>query len=318
MEQQNNGFFLTLPSNSNVNLYPNNQPANFKVKLPQPITLNGKWEVALYEVTFPHNWNDILHGGFVSFMTNPPTTGLQIDTLEECDRQRSKYTQKLLGRRVTGAETKETECWRNTINGEILLWVSPGHYGSPANLIKEINDRMAASALRKGYKQPPVQLNYHTPSNELFTFNKGFLKLEGDKEHRDELAKVLGLKPSQIKLSIREDGNSSESVKMDVYETPLTGSGCRFYFSPPAIYMYSDVVEHNVVGDKMVQLLRTIPITGNHGEIVHYSFKNLIYQPVAKEYLSEVEIQLSSDTGELMPFQGGEVIVVLHFKPAIL
>ena len=315
MDQQNNGFFITLPSNSNVNLYPNNQPANFKVKLPQPINLAGKWEVALYEVTYPHNWHDIIHGGFVAFSTIPSTKDVQIDKIEEVDRLQSKSTQKLL--QCTGED--KVECWRDTTStGDILLWVAPGHYGSPANLIKEVNERMAASALRKGYKQPPVELTYHSPSNELFVFNKGYFKVESNKDNREELAKVFGLKRRPGHMTISLDDNNHELKQADLYETPLTGLGCRFYFSPPSIYMYSDVVEHNIVGDKLVQLLRTVPITGNHGEIVHNSFDNLIYRPVAKEYLSEIEVQLSADTGELMPFNGGEVIVVLHFKPAIL
>jgi hypothetical protein len=52
----NSEFFVTLPSNTQ---FPGNTPSNFKVRLPQKITLDGKWEVALTEIMYPHSWNNV-------------------------------------------------------------------------------------------------------------------------------------------------------------------------------------------------------------------------------------------------------------------
>lgn len=46
-------FYLTLPSNSSMNYFPNNTSANFTTHLPHPISLDGSWEVALDEIHYP-------------------------------------------------------------------------------------------------------------------------------------------------------------------------------------------------------------------------------------------------------------------------
>lgn len=50
-------FFVTLPSN--IDQFPNNTTANFRVRLPQKIALDGDWEVALVEIMYPHSWNNV-------------------------------------------------------------------------------------------------------------------------------------------------------------------------------------------------------------------------------------------------------------------
>lgn len=49
-------FFVTLPSNSSFNYFPQNDPSHYKVKLPYPIQLNGKWEVGLAEISYVRSW----------------------------------------------------------------------------------------------------------------------------------------------------------------------------------------------------------------------------------------------------------------------
>lgn len=48
-------FYLTLPSNSSMNYYPNNTVANYTVHLPSVVQLSGggEWEVALVEAHYP-------------------------------------------------------------------------------------------------------------------------------------------------------------------------------------------------------------------------------------------------------------------------
>lgn len=52
-----NDFYLTLPSNT----APENKTSTFTVRLPTKLELQGKWEVALSEIQYPHSWNNI-HG----------------------------------------------------------------------------------------------------------------------------------------------------------------------------------------------------------------------------------------------------------------
>ncbi|KAJ8018312.1 hypothetical protein HOLleu_43764 [Holothuria leucospilota] len=52
-------FYVTLPSNSSPLLYPDNTVTHYQVKLSQPISLEGQWEVGLAEMIYPHQWYNI-------------------------------------------------------------------------------------------------------------------------------------------------------------------------------------------------------------------------------------------------------------------
>jgi len=49
-------FYMTLPSNSSLNILPNNTLTEYKVKLPEHVNLIGTWDVGLASITFPHTW----------------------------------------------------------------------------------------------------------------------------------------------------------------------------------------------------------------------------------------------------------------------
>ena len=47
-------FYVDLPSNASLDMFPNNTLANFKVKLPHPIRSTIPYKVALVEMIYPH------------------------------------------------------------------------------------------------------------------------------------------------------------------------------------------------------------------------------------------------------------------------
>ena len=49
-------FHLTLPSNASLDVFPDNKTTEYRVKLPQPIDLDGNWEVGLYSISYPNTW----------------------------------------------------------------------------------------------------------------------------------------------------------------------------------------------------------------------------------------------------------------------
>src|ERR1043165_10041399 len=54
-------FYLFLPSNSipSGEIYPSNKPSSFRLKLAQPLTLHGSWEVGIAEIHFPFYWFNV-------------------------------------------------------------------------------------------------------------------------------------------------------------------------------------------------------------------------------------------------------------------
>lgn len=47
-------FFVTLPSHSSKNKFPDNKAHHFKIRLPNPVRLEGHgWKVGLFNITLP-------------------------------------------------------------------------------------------------------------------------------------------------------------------------------------------------------------------------------------------------------------------------
>jgi len=52
-------FYLTLPSNASMNVYPNNTVAQYTTKLANTVELDGDWEVGLVEIIYVHTWENV-------------------------------------------------------------------------------------------------------------------------------------------------------------------------------------------------------------------------------------------------------------------
>ena len=55
-------FYVTLPSNSSAEYYPNNTVARYTTKLADKIELEGDWEVGLAEISFPSAVKNVVRG----------------------------------------------------------------------------------------------------------------------------------------------------------------------------------------------------------------------------------------------------------------
>jgi len=53
------GFYLTLPSNASMDLYPENTLTRYVTSLTQIISMSGQWECGLVEIQYPHSWYNV-------------------------------------------------------------------------------------------------------------------------------------------------------------------------------------------------------------------------------------------------------------------
>ena len=49
-------FFITLPSNATQGSPAGNRPSRYETRLAHPLRLDGVWEAALINFTYPHEW----------------------------------------------------------------------------------------------------------------------------------------------------------------------------------------------------------------------------------------------------------------------
>ena len=55
-------FYLTLPSNSSMDYYPENTLAHYTTKLNSVIELDGEWEIGLTEISIPSHVHNVIEG----------------------------------------------------------------------------------------------------------------------------------------------------------------------------------------------------------------------------------------------------------------
>ena len=81
-----------------------------------------------------------------------------------------------------------------------------------------------------------------------------------------------------------------------------------------SLYVYSDVVDAQVVGDAMVPLLRIVNVKGVDGQTITKTFENPFYLPLSRKFINRIQCNIKDDTNHLVPFESGKLIVTLHFK----
>ena len=81
-------------------------------------------------------------------------------------------------------------------------------------------------------------------------------------------------------------------------------------------YIYSDIIEYQIVGNDQSPLLRIIHIDDVKKGLNFASkiFDSPHYIPVSRNNIDVIEIEIRNNLGSLVYFTKGEVVVKLHFK----
>ena len=129
----------------------------------------------------------------------------------------------------------------------------------------------------------------------------------------DEYAEVDGKKPTKEMIdAVITDTPSLTYTIGEPSDKVVSWRASHLAFQ--TIYIYSDVVASQVVGDVRANLLRVIAPKGSHGDVISENFVHVFYNDVRVKSFNTVEILLRGDTGRVIPFSGGVVEVTLHFK----
>lgn len=305
-------FFITLPSNvkSDNN---ENTITHYKTPLKKRLIFpqNEEWKVGLAEIMYPKSWFNIKESCRLHFMRQ---NGLVI-LFEDIPKPQE-----------------------NGIldQNEFINYIEAGYYSSIEELIEKINRKLFY--LCPGNNQPELKFNKNkntailicgkTQDNEKFIpvftaeINRilGFIDDYGLSFH-DKLTFSTYSKKSKKTDNQRKILSQYKKV-IDEFQNYLE----RGYIVGPmrtdikaglsSIYIYSNIVEHSIVGDAYAQLLRTIPINDQHkwGDVIHHDFDKPHFIPLQARNFDTIEIDIKDDTGKRIPFQIGRVVVKLVFR----
>jgi hypothetical protein len=83
-----------------------------------------------------------------------------------------------------------------------------------------------------------------------------------------------------------------------------------------ALYVYSSIIDHQIVGDSVSPLLRVVcPDAERLGQTVSEKYIKPYYLPVNSSFIDTIDIQIRTTSGHLFPFlSGNPVVVSLHFR----
>lgn len=186
--------------------------------------------------------------------------------------------------------------------------VPRGNYPDPKMLCKLIQDAINNSHdpkfnLTLAYDEITRRASLSTPIRHLYLvteYHHSFLNYLGVYTYDNLLE--LGL-PTKLEYLFLSPAKSPLQSRSDVSLKKFTG-----------IYVYTDIIEHSIVGDAFAPCLTYVPIDSKYGELGHYWQNPPIYHRVNRTLVSSIELSLRTHEGELLPMVDGEVMVQLHFR----
>ena len=191
--------------------------------------------------------------------------------------------------------------WYNVRNARLMVehagemetdaYFADGYYGSAKMLVRALNDGVKGGSVNFAYD--PVTQKVCVPMKGDTTFML-----------YEDLPDVLGFGTG--------DGVVIQTCRRKTLTECNSIVDLRRGFE--SLYVYSSIVEPRFVGDKIAPLLRIVPITGRHGEMVTARFDHVQYIPELSREFSSVETEIRDDTGRPVPFERGKVTVTLHFR----
>jgi len=111
----------------------------------------------------------------------------------------------------------------------------------------------------------------------------------------------------------------------DLAETIMNPANCRTslvmlptkdnlnFTQPEPVYVYTDIIKPNLVGDTYVRLLTSLHFLSDKG---YHRFDYPLCKPVEHSFIESISIRLVMKTGENVLFEDSDIqcLLILHFK----
>ena len=324
MEDAN--FTVTLPSNSNMSSHPTNRGNNYTVKLSSPLNFSGQtlnedasWEVALTTMQYTNRFYDLRENCWLYIVLESYSS-----TVINVNVDRPKGVTELPAK-FTDANLTEMSAVEKRILKTFLAATHKPIGGSNRTVTSYLYGKVLAPA--GDYKNPLLLVqNLINGSNMLFGTTRylsnmglavdgmtGRLTLRIDNiqcglylfTESVPLVHALGLPPKAI-----------DKLDPPVYALGIEGSKTPRFDAVHSLYVYSDIVKEQRVGDSMAPLLEIIPVRGVPGNRVHFSVNPLTYLPVNRDYIDSINIVIMDEYGNpvVFPDDVENVVCRLRFR----
>lgn len=274
-------FYITLMSDSSLNLYPNNSVSEFKCKLAKSFRIKKEeWRVALTEITYPGSILIVVKEEENFTFTLPDTIPVTRPGPYHGTLLIRSYDTPLEFIRSINASIKEV------LNKVVNMFAGPGALLFSVDILIKI-------ILKLGAYNSICEL--HTIPNDVdigITFHPNICKKLGFLNASNDTV----IHPISFQLS--------------PFKEPV-----NLLINDSALYVYIDIIEPVMISDSEEQLLRVLPFKSK-SNINHYStqeFQHDQYIKLNTNNLDEISIHIKNVSNNNIHFQDGKSIITLHF-----
>jgi hypothetical protein len=297
-------FYVTLPSNvTNSTGQQDNKTSEYLTVFPDSLVLEGPYEVALSEIIYYQNWKFKLCDVFIH--RNDYERHYEIYTYDgENDMEKLfKIINKKLKLFCDDFKTHLFSHYKN----EILDSIGRTAAGAPKDpfLFGEKVSYFETELYSERFSIEAVigvnSITFNVSEPLLVQFVEAINSLYSFETIRNNY--LLDQKYHKKNSTIY---NSSSTEPMELFYEALHGIH--------SIFIYSDVIDTQIVGDSRTRLLRVINVSSKYKEVVSRVYENPDYLPVSSREINSIKIILRDDTGQKIFFTNSKVIVKLHFR----
>jgi hypothetical protein len=311
-------MLITLPSNSSAEQHPTNKPTEYTVTLRKPIDLDGngnEWEAALLSMQFTQGWNNVRQETMLRLFVLP-TKALPTKVSVAAAGKTELFYREAPGWLATDADCGDfmlANYYDSNTDGVDDTWtyyklrVPIGYYHS----VQQVGEYISKQ-FEKAYGSYGAHLDMEVD------YTTGFVRFlpRGCKVFIFDTSKYLmGLLGLRCTMHTERDFTQYKS-SYGIWRTYKVVESLQGTRKPQldvvhSMYVYSDLIEAQPVGDVEAPLLGIVPIgSAEPGERVHYAFNPLSYLPLSATYVRSICIELRTDNGDPVPFAAASDNVV--------
>lgn len=299
-----NDFYIHLISDSSSSYFPGNVTSEFTTHLAQEENLTGQWEVALCNIFYHRTWVNIptAADGSCALMIweredGPRTSFVKRLKIEAHLEPGSYSTPKAL----ISALFEKFRFLERWDSGK-----ANGHNYFALSEILDISHNVSTNKLSFAVKENPyscdgIKLNFSTTLMDLIGHVE-YINVPPDIHKRVDSI--------QIALAPGESEEPTAPPKITLGRTTNLHAGIY------NLFIYTNLVENQPVGDSQAQLLRIVPVQGEVGEYLYEAFEDRQYVPLHSNTFNSIQVLIGDRFGHRIKFNHGSapVILVLHFK----
>ena len=294
--------------------YPANKPTEYTVALLKAIDFGNAhtdWEAALTAVQFTQGWNNFTKDCDLRFLVKLPNLPT-VEAAAAAGHQElflravpyNDYEEMLVKEYVVELGTA------GTINPHDYVYykatVRANYFTSVRALLDHVSKLFDLAFHRYGGASLDFEVDVNTGYVKFMAARCTVLILSDGTYFAD----LLGLPNKELKSTEIPGGR-----QLRLHEVVLAGTRKPQLDLVNSMWVYTDVIEQQPVGDTEAPLLGIVPVGGvSSGQRVHYSFNPLSFIPVSKCYFKTINIRLATEHGDPVPFAHGSDNVVCWMR----